>query len=333
MFTVGTYKGRIRKRRRLLVSLSCKSQVCNTLPCDPTLPKFSMVEQKNDSFVRQSEIEVHENSMICPLHIELDNVLKGAFHFADGNGSCKALRQGDRSILISTDRPARKQTARDRILHDTALRGRRGSGAKVEKTWMFKTRYVGNDLYGQNTVDLSLVDSQKRSSTPLQNSCSSNSNSAVHYDVIRHEFKACKSLQNHLKQVAAEVCGVIEFVPSVHTFPEGQALHLVRFNQTETRSMEAEPVLLKSETSSCNKANEDLVAAVPRDGTSIFSPFCHFNVSNVVRPDEQIGLLTYGNGKKIKCAPLRTLLKMRRQKNTLKGNDAFKVSRTTGSTV
>ena len=53
---------------------------------------------------------------------------------------------GDNELLVGLG-DNQTHSSLERMSYNTALRGRKGSTAKVDQTWLFKTRYIGNDLY------------------------------------------------------------------------------------------------------------------------------------------------------------------------------------------
>ena len=246
---------RTRKRRklgRILVS-----------PYENCIPEFgsrehlylgSSTNSKNGlalkSFSRRKNVEASliSGALKVPLPSTIDLSLQCMKHSTVASDSSDVL-------LCSGMDPASTGTQKDS--RGSAFRGRRGSHAKVDKTWLLQTKYIMNDLYSTDMTE-----------SKLHNVDKSQDIGSVQNSSISKEFsflsKCEKKLLQHPSKKNVFVASSCVFLPNNRkrsSFHELQFLNQIKSNKMALRSDETVGHSLVLKVALQSATNEDFYYA------------------------------------------------------------------------
>jgi hypothetical protein len=163
-------------------------------------------------------------------------------------------------------------TGTSKLTFEAALRGRYGVSAKTEKTWMFKTQYIGNDLYGGNSIDT--VSKQ----LGRDEAASDGASVVTDVDRILGEFNQCNNIKSNVKTTNS-VKFVLAFVPlQTRTLEQ---LHHIHFKFKDKSHAQHQRALLKEDMDLANDTPTMLFGALPvpytrSEGPELYSVYGYF---------------------------------------------------------
>jgi hypothetical protein len=211
------------------------------------------------------------------------------------------------SKLKWSGRASRLQTSQD-----TALRGRLGISAKVDKTWMFKTQYIGNDLYGSETMAKPALIGTGDLSQTNSNRVENVKNGSLLGQIVS-EFNEVDqiSVKPNKKRIRSSL--ISAFIPVRRAGTE--SYHQVYFKQKEKDHC---PLLFSHDGDLQNKNASLILSYPPVNSTDINEQRVVYTPSHKVQHlcSPSIGyrrtLVAYNFAGAIKCRPVKSVLRLGR---------------------